>query len=171
MDDKVWMIDSELDGQRCQVAFFESWATYAHPVTPQQPLTLYQALKRPKYHRAWKCDVNGKPLFVLFEAVENTPRTKPGAAQPATGAEPSLSFFSTGDSAGTAGGGSARARLEPGQALRQQSFGVQGLDTTAAIFSFDQKVNISYRYRYKADGRLDTVTIVNPEGQERVLQY
>lgn len=115
--------------------------------------------------------MNGKPLFVLFEAVESTPRTKPGTAQPAASAEPNLSFFSTGDSASTAGGTSARARLEPGQALRQKSFGVQGLDTTAAILTFDQKVNISYRYRYKTDGRLDTVTIVNPEGHERVLQY
>lgn len=171
MDDKVWMIDSELDGQRCQVAFFESWATYAHPVTPQQPLTLYRALMRPKYHRAWTCDVNGKPLFVLFEAVENKPLAKPAALPPAAGKEPRLNFFSAGDSAGTTGGGAVPTRLEPGRALRQTSFGVQGLDTTAAILLFEQKVNISYRYRYKADGQLDTVTIVNPEGRERVLQY
>lgn len=171
MDDKVWMIDSELDGQPCQVAFFESWATYAHPVTPRGPLTLYQALKRPKYHRAWKCDVKGKPQFVLFEAVENTSQAKPGAAQPAAGEEPRLNFFSAGDGASAAEGGSTKTRLEPGQALRQSSFGVQGLDTTAAILSFGQKVNISYRYRYKTDGRLDTVTIINPEGRERVLQY
>lgn len=171
MDDNVWMIESELDGQRCQVAFFASWATYAHPVTPQLPLTLYQALKRPRYHRAWKCDVSGKALFVLFEAVENMPRTKPSATQPATGTEPSLSFFSAGDGASTTSGSMARTRLEPGQALRQTSFGVQGLDDTAVVHTFDQKVNISYRYRYGADGQLATVTIVNPEGHERVLQY
>lgn len=169
MEDKVWMIDSELDGQPCQVAFFESWTSYAHPVTPQQPLTLYQALKRPKYYRAWKCDVNGKPLFVLFEAVENTPGAKPAGAQPASGAEPRLSFYSSGE--GVPASTAARVRLQPGQALRQPSFGVQGVDNTAVIHSLEQKVNISYRYRYKVDGRLDTVTIVNPEGRESVLRY
>ena len=171
MADGVSMIESELDGSRCQVAFFETWSTYAHPVTPQKPLTLRQALMRDKYHRAWQCEVNGEPLFVLFEAVENSVQNKPGASRQPAGPEPTLQFFSASDRMSATPGNGTPAPLAPGQALRQASFGVQGLDDTSVIHWFDQKVNLSYRYRYKPDGRLDTATIVNPEGRKQVLQY
>jgi hypothetical protein len=160
-------VSGELETQSCDIYFFASWSTYAHPVTPKEPLYLEQVLLRKQFYRAWTCKVSGEARFLLFEAVANDVHRLDGGAIPAApGEEPQ--FFTLIDSAH---GLSVGAPITAAQALRSGSFGLRFGRGAEGTFSVRQKITYSYRYRYKSDGRLETVTITNPEGRVNVLRY
>jgi hypothetical protein len=157
-------LDARLDDLDCEVYFFRAWCTYAHPVTPIDPLFLEQALQRPKYQRAWMCNDRGERRFVLLETIENTTRSiaLPGGA-PRTGDAAALFALKNGTELG--------APLKPHEAVAAPEFVAVLPGPSATPMHVKQKVISSFHYRYKDDGRLASVTTVNPEGKVNVLEY
>ena len=157
-------VSADLQGQPCDAYFFARWSTYAHPVTPHEPMFLEQALLRKQYYRAWSCQVSGQARFELFEAVANGLRRLDGGALPgAPGAEPQFFALAAGDALGPP--------ITAAQALQSERFGLRFKRGVEGSYAVSQRVVYSYRYRYKADGRLDAVSITNAEGKVSVLQY
>jgi hypothetical protein len=157
-------VSAELAGEPCDAYFFARWSTYSHPVTPQEPLYLEQALLRKNFYRAWSCAVSGQPRFVLFEAIANQAQLLAGGVVSPDGAEGPL-FFALAE------GGSLGAPITAAQAMQSSRFGLRFERGPRGGIVVQQKVSFSYRYRYRADGRLDTVTITNNEGVVKQLQY
>jgi hypothetical protein len=161
-------IAARLDDLPCEVYFFRAWTSYAHPVTPVDPMFLEQALERGKYQRAWMCRrQNGDHRFLLLETVDS--RAQPidlpgGAPSPAA----ALSVFEARGS---------RDRPQLGRALSPDDIAA-ATDFIAVLpgersrpLWVSQKVQASFRYRYRDDGTLASVTITNPEGRVNVLEY
>ena len=158
-------IAASLDNTPCEVYFFEGWTSYSHPVTPVRPLFLEQALRRGKYQRAWMCTDQGVQRFVLLETVEN--HTSNIELQDGTVATTdAVKAFEAG-SAGVALG----RPLPLGETIAAQQFIAALPGAGANTLKVAQKVISSFRYRYKADGALASVTMVNPEGKINVLEY
>ena len=157
-------VSAELEGQPCNAYFFARWSTYAHPVTPHEPMVLEQALLRKQFYRAWSCPVSGQPRFELFEAVANNLQRLGGGAPPS---EPGTEaqFFALQD------GGTLGQPITAAQALKSGDFGLRFKRGVEGAYVVRQKIIYSYRYRYKANGSLDTVSITNAEGKLSVLQY
>lgn len=160
-------VAAELGGQPCKIYFFARWSTYAHPVTPHEPLYLEQALLRKNFYRAWTCQSEGQTRFVLFEAVANELSSLDGTPLPGADAE-TPTFLALID--GTNGPNLGPA-ISAAQAFERGAFGLRFAHGAAGSFSVRQRVNFSYHYAYRADGRLQTATITNPEGRVNVLQY
>jgi hypothetical protein len=158
-----------LDGQACEVYFFESWTSYAHPVTPVDPIDLEDALLRGKYQRAWMCRSQGaEPRFVLIETIDNQSRTlKLPEGAPTAG--PAARFF---EARGSAEHPELGAALKADDVAAAKTFiAVLPAPAAAQPLWVTQKVLSSFRYRYRDDGALASVTITNPEGKVNVLDY
>jgi hypothetical protein len=157
-------LDARLDGLDCEVYFFRSWGTYAHPVTPIDPLFLEQALLREKYQRAWMCHDQGERRFVLLETIENKANTiaLQGGA-PASGDTPRFFALEPGSQLG--------APLESHAAVAADEFVAMLPGPSAVPLHVTQNVMSSFRYRYRDDGRLATVTATNRDGKVNVLEY
>lgn len=163
-------IGAQLDDQPCEVYFFRAWTSYAHPVTPVDPLFLEQALQRGKYQRAWMCQDKGEPRFMLLETVENMaePIELKGGA-PATTAGTVSAFEARTDAGKPTLGRPMKLDELVGAGRFIAALPVEGQGTRTLLVS--QKVISSFRYRYKPDGALASVTMLNPEGKTRVLEY
>jgi hypothetical protein len=128
---------------------------------------LEQALQRPRYQRAWMCRTQGEPRFMLLETIDNKAQTidLPGGA-PLAGAE--ARFFEAKGSA---------SQPQMGRALKGDD--VASSTEFIAVLPHakpgpvwvNQRVLSSFRYRYRDDGRLASVTITNPDGKISVLDY
>lgn len=160
-------IAAQLDNQPCEVYFFRAWTSYSHPVKPVEPMFLEQALQRGKYQRAWMCLDKGEQRFVLLETIDSRaqPVDLPGGAPVAGQA---ASFFE-------ARGNAASPQL--GRPLKADDIAA-ATDFIALLpgakpqpMWVSQKVQSSFRYRYRDNGALASVTIVNPEGKVNVLEY
>jgi len=128
-------------------AWFGSSSSYVHPVKPTKPLSLAEALARPRCMRAW----TEAGRLLCFEAVEHT--TEP-AALSAEG------LFSGGFST------LAGEPMSPDDAQRAPEY-LARLD--GGVVRVRQTVLLRYTYQYAADGAPVAVTILNPEGKETVL--
>lgn len=161
-------IRATLDGQPCEVYFFKSWTSYAHPVTPVDPMYLEDALQRAKYQRAWMCrSQGGEPRFVLLETVDNQSRPlKLPEGAPAAG--PAARFF---EARGSADCPELGAPLKADDLAAASAFIAVLPAPAAQAMWVTQKVLSSFRYRYRDDGALASVTITNPEGKVNVLEY
>lgn len=62
-------IRADKDGKECDVFFFKSWGSYSHPVTPVDPISYEEALRRDGFSRAWMCGPQNNRQFMLFEGV------------------------------------------------------------------------------------------------------
>lgn len=161
---------ASLDDEPCEVYFFKAWTSYAHPVKPVDPMYLEEALRRPKYQRAWMCRRQGEPRFVLLETMNSTARpiSLPEGA-PASGQ--AARFFE-------ARGSIDKPQL--GQPLQADDIASApafiavlpaNANTASPPLWVSQRVEASFRYRYRDDGALASVTITNPEGKVNVLDY
>jgi len=163
-------IGAQLDDQPCKVYFFRAWTSYAHPVTPIDPLFLEQALQRGKYQRAWMCQDKGEPRFMLLETVES--KTEPivlPEGNPVASAG-TVSAFEARTDAGKPALGHPMKLDQLAAATRFIAvLPTDGQGTSTLLVS--QKVISSFRYRYKPDGALASVTMLNPEGKTKVLEY
>jgi len=160
-------IAASLDEMPCEVYFFEGWTSYSHPVTPVRPLFLEQALRRSKYQRAWMCADQGAQRFVLLETVENHASTIELQSGAVTTTDAVKAF-----EASSALGSTALGRpLQLGETIAAKEFIAALPGNEANTLKVSQKVISSFRYRYKADGALASVTMINPEGKTNVLEY
>lgn len=160
-------VDGELDSQRCKAYFFGRWSTYAHPVTPTQPLYLEQALLRRNFYRAWACGAGKAQRFVRFEAVANEVASLSSAKAPSNEIVRPRFFEVLPVQGKPAGLG---AEITASEATRLGVFGLR-FDDTAEPLVVRQQVTYSYQYRYHPDGRLRAVTITNAEGKVSELEY
>ncbi len=160
-------VDGELDGQRCKGDFFGRWSTYAHPVTPTQPLYREQVLLRRAFYRAWACGAGKAMRFVRFEAIGNDVSGLQGAKVSAKELVRPRFFELLNANGEPVGLGS---EISASEAARLGSFGVR-VEGDAAPLVVRQQVTYSYQYRYDPDGRLRTVTITNAEGKVSEPQY
>lgn len=161
-------LPASLDDQSCEVYFFKAWTSYAHPVKPVDPMYLEDALQRPKYQRAWMCRTQGEPRFVLLETMDNKvrPVTLPAGA-PASGA--AARFF---EARGSVEQPQVGRPLKADEVASAPAFiaVLPGKDAAQPLW-VSQRVLSSFRYRYRDDGALASVTITNPEGKVNVLDY
>ena len=163
-------IGAQLDDQPCKVYFFRAWTSYAHPVTPIDPLFLEQALQRDKYQRAWMCQDKGEPRFMLLETVEN--KTEPivlPEGNPVASAGTVSAFDARTDAGKPALGRPMKLDELVGASRFIAALPIEGQGTRTLLVS--QKVLSSFRYRYRPDGKLTSVTMLNPEGKTSVLEY
>jgi hypothetical protein len=128
-------------------SWFASSSSYVHPVKPTQPLTLAEALARPRCMRAWT--QSGRLL--CFEAVEHT--TEP--------AELSAEGLFSGGFSTLAG------EVMSAEDVQRASEYVVCSDGRAVRVR--QTVLLRYTYEYAPDGAPVAVTILNPQGKETVL--
>lgn len=128
-------------------SWFGSSSSYVHPVKPTKPLTLAEALARPRCVRAW----TEAGRLLCFEAVEHT--TEP-AELSAEGLFSGGFYTLTG------------APMSAEDAQRAPEYLVR-LDGGAVRVR--QTVLLRYTYEYAPDGAPLAVTILNPEGKETVL--
>lgn len=163
-------IGAQLDDQPCEVYFFRAWTSYAHPVTLVDPLFLEQALRRGKYQRAWMCRDKGEPRLALLETMEN--KTQPIELQggaPVTAAGTVCAFEARTDAGRSALGRPMKLDELVGASRFIAALPSEGKGTSTLLVS--QKVISSFRYRYRPDGALASVTMVNSEGTTKVLEY
>jgi hypothetical protein len=159
-------LDAIFEGMRCNVYFFESWTTYTHPVTPIRPMYFGRAVLGENYYRAWMCDVGAEPKFILFQNINNGMASLP--ANFATPSSAAISFF---EADRTNGEVKAGKMLTPSETIGLSEFvACQGAGGRQA-WVISQKIIFSYRYRYRADGRLASAEITNPEGKVNLLEY
>lgn len=146
------------------VLLFRRWVGYQHPVRPQGPLTIHEALESGRFCRAWYAGEPNARQMVLFEAVELRAivRDPPHADDVRHPAE--VRYFDTiGDPSGPAVG----APLLPAQAAVRSQFFRRNSSGLALVEVYE---HYSYRYEYHPDGALARVRLRNPEG-ESVLSY
>ncbi len=162
-------IESTYDGVPCNVYFFTSWSTYSHPVRPQDPLDLEDALNREGYYRAWMVGESGKELFVFFEAVSNN-RQETQIAPEEEQSDLAVGFVMW--RAQYDGGTLTKGpRISYGDALRENAFLVQQTGSGKNLNLITQTVQLSYRYIYQPDGTLKKIIITNPDGKVSELDY
>ncbi|MBX3622959.1 MAG: hypothetical protein KF891_23560 [Rhizobacter sp.] len=157
-----------LDDQPCEVYFFKSWTSYAHPVTPVDPMYLEDALQRGKYQRAWMCRAQGEPRFMQIETIASQARPV-ALPEGAPAAGPAARFF---EARGSVEHPQLGRPLQPDDLAAAETF-IAVLPEAAASQPLwvAQKVQASFRYRYRDNGALESVTITNPEGKVNVLDY
>lgn len=164
---KIDHIEAKLDEQLCQVYFFESWATYSHPVTPVRPLFFEQVVQRDNHCRAWMCGEGAKKQFVMFESVANerVPLKEGGGNLAA--AETVGVFVATPEGKTVHAG----AHLKQGDIIGREQYVATWRDGEPKSAWITQKLNYRYRYHYRPDGSLLKVVITNADGDVTTLDY
>lgn len=158
----MYFVHKSLDGKPCNVYFFKRWATYEHPVKPQEPISYAEALQRTGYCRAWMCESNGSEQFQLFEAVRNHMALTTIKKQHAGSNE--LEFYDyQNDKPGT--------KLSGEMTLDRGRFLASLPNSDDYLSLIDSSLGYRYRYHYMSNGKLKKVEITDIDGNVKVLDY
>lgn len=168
-DNGTLSIKELIDGVEYETYFFESWSTYAHPVTPVGPQTFENAVRGEVYYRASIREVAGRDQFEHFTkiALHSEPLDLAGLDLTATAG---TRFYDVDERSGEPWVGGA---IDVEAAAGRERFVVIEFDRAGRPVSgrvVRQEVEYAYHYTYEPSGALKEIRIEGADGTVRVLE-
>lgn len=154
----------EHEGQTCEVYFFRGWSGYSHPVKPQDPIYLEDAIAGPSYYRVWMCGQGDEKLFVKFQGISNHRQAVATIKSEDKPNAPGV-FELLEDRGGIRVG----PQFDIQQIDDHEVFLYHSGNPEASFEKISPASTISYTYKYDDFGVLQTVTIVNFDGEISTL--
>ncbi len=157
-------IHIEYDGEPCEVYFFRGWGGYSHPVTPQIPVCLEDALAAESYYRAYLREVDGDQRLMKFEGIHNGRQIVTGMDDAPPPGGPKVFELIEAES-----GLSVGERFEIAHVDRYEKFLYHPGIYEVPFEKLCPVSRLSYSYEYDESGVLLTVTVVNFDGDTSTL--
>lgn len=168
-DNGTLNIKELIDGVEYETYFFESWSTYAHPVTPVGPQTFENAVRGGVYYRASIRQVAGRDQFEHFTKIALHSEPLDLARLDLTGAA-GTRFYDVDEWSGEPRVGEA---LDVEAAVGRErfiaiEFDGQGRPVNGRVIS--QQLEYAYHYAYEPSGALKEIRVEGADGTVRVLE-